>query len=74
MHKNALFLMKSCKKKSPIAGGSGPDPLASGGCGSFATRLPASGGWGLLPKPSPLLTNPSHTTDKSSRFLQAQIA
>jgi len=27
MHKNALFLLKNCKKKSPRAGGFAPQPL-----------------------------------------------
>jgi len=33
MHKNALFLLKKCKKKSPRAGGLPPDPFAFGGWG-----------------------------------------
>jgi len=74
MRKNALFLLKNCKKNLPSLGAPTPNPLASGGCGRFATRLQASGGWGIRPKPLLPLTNPGHTTDKSNRFLQPQIA
>jgi len=73
MHKNALFLLKNCKKNFSLLEAPAPEPLASGDCGSFATRLPASDSWGIRPNHSPPLTNPNHTTDKSSRFLQPQI-